>query len=42
MQETTASADTPLVHVWVRELENPEADDRVVALLAHLGPGTAD
>ena len=42
MEATTASADTPLVRVWVRELEHPEADDQVVALLAHLRPGTAD
>jgi GNAT superfamily N-acetyltransferase len=42
MEATTASTDTPLVRVWVRELEHPEADDQVVALLAHLRPGTAD
>jgi hypothetical protein len=42
MEATTASADTPPVRVWVRELEHPEANDQVVALLAHLGPGTAD
>jgi hypothetical protein len=42
MEATTASADTPLVRVRVRELEHPEADDQVVALSAHLRPGTAD
>src|ERR1700760_290665 len=42
MEATTASADTPPVRVRVRELQHPEADDQVVALLAHLRPGTAD
>jgi GNAT superfamily N-acetyltransferase len=42
MEATTARADTPLVSVHVRELEHPEGDDQVVALLAHLRPSTAD
>ncbi|WP_432864879.1 hypothetical protein [Microbispora rosea] len=42
MEETTASADTPLMRAWARELEHPEADDQVVALLAQLRPDTAD
>jgi GNAT superfamily N-acetyltransferase len=40
MEATTARADTRSLQV--RELENPEADDQVATLLAHLRPGTAD
>jgi hypothetical protein len=42
MEPTTATADTAMVSLWVREIEHPEADDQVVALLADLRPGTAD
>ncbi|QRP48644.1 GNAT family N-acetyltransferase [Amycolatopsis sp. FDAARGOS 1241] len=40
MEATAARAGSSPVQV--RELEHPEADDQVVALLAHLRPDTAD
>ncbi|MEU4675288.1 GNAT family N-acetyltransferase [Amycolatopsis sp. NPDC023774] len=40
MEATTARVETAPVEV--RELEHPEADDQVTALLEHLRPGTAD
>jgi GNAT superfamily N-acetyltransferase len=42
MEPTTASADAEVVRLRVREIEHPEAEDQVVALLADLRPGTAD
>jgi GNAT superfamily N-acetyltransferase len=42
MEPTTESADAAMVRLRVREIEHPEADDQVVALLADLRPGTAD
>jgi GNAT superfamily N-acetyltransferase len=42
MEPTTASAEAAVVRLRVCELEHPEANDQVVALLADLRPGTAD
>jgi GNAT superfamily N-acetyltransferase len=42
MEPTTASADAVMVRLRVREIEHPEADGQIVALLADLRPGTTD
>jgi GNAT superfamily N-acetyltransferase len=42
MEPTTATADAATMRLSVRELDHPEADQQVIALLADLRPDTAD